>query len=122
MTRILVVEDDPAIALGLEDDLTLEGYTVEVVRNGEAALARLGNGGIDLVLLDVMLPRKDGFAVCRELRKDPKFRRTCIILASGQTESLTREKAKEVGADFCLPKPYDVKQLMGLISGRHGRA
>ena len=69
MTRILVVEDEPGIALGLEEDLTLEGYRVEVVADGEAAVRRGRDGHFDLILLDVMLPRKDGFQVCRELRR-----------------------------------------------------
>ncbi len=63
MARILVVEDEPGIALGLEDDLTLEGYEVEVVRDGTAATVRAREGGFDLVLLDVMLPGKDGFQI-----------------------------------------------------------
>ena len=68
-TRILVVEDDAGIALGLEEDLSIEGYGVEVVRDGETALRRAREGRVDLILLDVMLPGKDGFAVCRELRR-----------------------------------------------------
>ena len=67
-TQILVVEDDAGIALGLEEDLSIEGYGVEVVRDGETAVRRAREGRIDLILLDVMLPGKDGFAVCRELR------------------------------------------------------
>ena len=69
MTRILVVEDDPGIALGLEDDLTLEGYDVEVARDGETAVRRAQEHHFDLIVLDIMLPRKDGYQVCRELRR-----------------------------------------------------
>ena len=69
MTRILVVEDEPGIALGLEMDLKLEGYEVEVARDGDTGLRRAREGGFDLILLDVMLPKKDGFAVCREIRR-----------------------------------------------------
>lgn len=69
MTRILVVEDEPGIALGLENDLKLEGYEVEVARDGETALRRAREQSFDLILLDIMLPRKDGFAVCREIRR-----------------------------------------------------
>lgn len=68
MAKILVVEDERNIALGLEDDLKLEGYEVEVTGDGETAIERAKDGAFDLILLDVMLPRKDGFAVCRELR------------------------------------------------------
>jgi DNA-binding response OmpR family regulator len=69
MSRILIVEDDPAIAIALEDDLRLEGYAVEVVHDGEAASKRARETPFDLVLLDLMLPKKDGFEVCRELRR-----------------------------------------------------
>ena len=69
MTRILVVEDEPGIALGLEDDLKLEGYDVEVIGDGVLASHRARQGGFDLILLDVMLPGKDGFEICRELRR-----------------------------------------------------
>jgi len=69
MPRILVVEDEPQLALGLEDDLKLEGYDVEVSRDGEAASLRAREQPFDLIILDVMLPRKDGFEVCRDLRR-----------------------------------------------------
>jgi DNA-binding response OmpR family regulator len=66
--RILVAEDEPGIALGLEDTLRFEGYDVEVVANGVLAGRRAMQQSFDLILLDVMLPGKDGFEVCRELR------------------------------------------------------
>ena len=66
MIKILVVEDEPGIALGLEEDLTIEGYGVEIAGDGETALRRAREGQFNLILLDVMLPRKDGFQVCRE--------------------------------------------------------
>ncbi len=69
MARILVVEDERNLALGLEDDLKLEGHEAEVVRDGEAAIQRAQQKPFDLIILDVMLPRKDGFEVCRELRR-----------------------------------------------------
>jgi DNA-binding response OmpR family regulator len=113
MTRILVVEDDPAIALGLEDDLTLEGYTVEVVRDGEAALARAGEGGIDLVLLDVMLPRKDGFAVCRELRR--RGAHVPIIIVTAKTHEAEKILGLELGADDYVTKPFSPAELRARI-------
>ena len=69
MTKILIVEDEPAIALGLRNDLKLEGYSVEVAGDGETAVSRATKIAFDLILLDVMLPRKDGFSVCRDLRR-----------------------------------------------------
>jgi DNA-binding response OmpR family regulator len=113
MTRILVVEDDPSIALGLEDDLTLEGYAVEVVRDGEAALARVGRGGIDLVLLDVMLPRKDGFAVCRELRLHGVH--VPIIMVTAKTHEAEKILGLELGADDYVTKPFSPAELRARI-------
>ncbi|MCP5110456.1 MAG: response regulator, partial [bacterium] len=69
MTRILVVEDEPGIAFGLEVDLETEGYGVEIASDGNTAVERGGSGDFDLILLDLMLPGKDGFEVCRELRR-----------------------------------------------------
>jgi two-component system alkaline phosphatase synthesis response regulator PhoP len=113
MIRILVVEDDPAISLGLEDDLTLEGYAVEVVRDGEAALARAGAGGIDLVLLDVMLPRKDGFAVCRELRR--RGSNVPIIMVTAKTHEAEKVMGLELGADDYVTKPFSPAELRARI-------
>jgi len=72
MTRILLVEDDVSLAMGLEDDLKLEGYQVQVARDGEVATRRAAEEPFDLIVLDVMLPRKDGFEVCREVRRAGK--------------------------------------------------
>jgi DNA-binding response OmpR family regulator len=68
VSRILVVEDEPAIAFALDADLQSEGYGVTVVTRGDAAMKAMRESAYDLVLLDVMLPGKDGFEVCRELR------------------------------------------------------
>ena len=68
MQRILVVEDEPTIATGLQDDLEQEGYAVEVVTDGAVAIQRILEGEFDLILLDVMLPGADGFTVCRKAR------------------------------------------------------
>ena len=85
MTRILVVEDEPGIALALEDDLTREGYDVETLGDGEAASRRARDEPFDLILLDIMLPRKDGFEVCRELRRAGV--RTPIILLTARSST-----------------------------------
>src|SRR4029453_1973680 len=68
MKRILVIEDEPQMLLGLRDNLELEGYEVQTAGDGEEGLARAGSFAPDLVILDVMLPKKNGFDVCRELR------------------------------------------------------
>ena len=84
MTRILVVEDEPGIALALEDDLRLEGYEVEVTGDGTVAVRKGRDGRFDLILLDIMLTGKDGLDVCRELRRDGTT--TPIIMLTARTQ------------------------------------
>ena len=113
MMRILVVEDEPAIAFGLEADLKTEGYDVEVVGDGEAATRRAREGKFDLVLLDVMLPRKDGFEVCRELRR-AGFK-TPIILLTARSQEVEKVMGLEWGADDYVTKPFSPPELRARI-------
>ena len=113
MSRILIVEDDKAIAVALEDDLRLEGYGVELVTDGDAALERARVGGFDLVLLDVMLPKKDGFDVCRALRRSGVSSKILLLTArAGETEKVL---GLDVGADDYVTKPYSPKELRARI-------
>ena len=113
MSRILVVEDEADIALGLEDDLTVEGHQVEVARDGEAG-CRLGRDrGWDLILLDVMLPKKDGFDVCRELRRSGVH--TPIILLTAKAQEAEKVMGLELGADDYVTKPFSPRELRARI-------
>lgn len=113
MTKILVVEDEPGIALGLRNDLTLEGYSVEVVRDGETACQQAREEPFDLILLDIMLPRKDGFAVCRELRRGGM--RTPIIVLTAKTQEAEKVLGLELGADDYVTKPFSPLELRARI-------
>ncbi len=113
MTRILVVEDEPAIAFGLEADLRAEGYDVEVVGDGEAAVRRGRDAAFGLVLLDVMLPRKDGFEVCRELRRAGV--RTPIIILTARGQEAEKVMGLEWGADDYVTKPFSPPELRARI-------
>jgi two-component system alkaline phosphatase synthesis response regulator PhoP len=113
MARILVVEDEPYIALGLKSDLVLEGYEVEVARDGQAAFDRAGNEPFDLILLDVMLPRKDGLAVCRELRH--RGVRTPIIMLTAKTQEAEKVLGLELGADDYVTKPFSPLELRARV-------
>lgn len=113
MSRILIVEDDAAIAVALEDDLRLEGYRVEVVIDGEMAVQRGREGSFDLVLLDLMLPKKDGFDVCRELRRSGVRSKILLLTARGaETEKVL---GLDLGADDYVTKPYSPKELRARI-------
>ena len=113
MAKILVVEDEPYIALGLKSDLALEGYEVEVARDGETALERARKEPFDLILLDVMLPGKDGFAVCRELRHDGV--RTPIIMLTAKTQEAEKVLGLELGADDYVTKPFSPLELRARV-------
>jgi DNA-binding response OmpR family regulator len=114
MARILVVEDEPTIAMGLHDDLELEGHVVEVVEDGVAAQSAALELRHDLILLDVMLPRKDGFAVCRSLRAAGV--RTPIILLTAKGQEVDKILGLEFGADDYVTKPFSPRELVARIN------
>ncbi len=113
MPRILIVEDEPGIALGLEDDLKMEGYEVEVVGDGLRACRRAKEDAFDLILLDVMLPGKDGFEVCRELRRHGL--RTPIMMLTAKTQEAEKVLGLETGADDYVTKPFGTRELRARI-------
>jgi len=120
MTRILIVEDEPAIALGLEDDLKMEGYEVEFAADGLTAATRAKEESFDLILLDIMLPGKDGFDVCRELRRAGV--RTPILMLTAKTEEAQKVMGLELGADDYVTKPFGTRELRARIKALVRRA
>jgi len=113
MTRILVVEDEPGIALALEEDFKSEGYEVEVVEDGETASRRAREENFDAILLDLMLPRKDGYEVCRELRRAGVA--TPILMLTAKTHEAEKVLGLELGADDYVTKPYSPRELRARI-------
>jgi DNA-binding response OmpR family regulator len=120
MTRILVVEDEPAIALCLEDDLKMEGYDVEVVSDGMAASRRARETAFDLIILDLMLPGKDGFEVCREVRRHGLG--TPILVLTAKALESEKVMAFELGADDYVTKPFGTRELRARIKALLRRA
>ncbi|MBI4909889.1 MAG: response regulator transcription factor [Acidobacteria bacterium] len=113
MARILVVEDEPSIALGLKSDLRLEGYDVEVAADGETAARRAAEASFDLILLDLMLPGKDGLTVCRELRRAGN--RVPIIILTAKAHEAEKVLGLELGADDYVTKPFSPVELRARI-------
>ncbi len=120
MTRILVVEDEPGIALGLEDDLKMEGYDVEIISDGMAASRRARETPFDLILLDIMLPGKDGFEVCRDIRRHGL--RTPILMLTAKTQEAEKVMGLELGADDYMTKPFGTRELRARIKALLRRA
>ena len=116
MPRILIVEDEPDIALGLEDDLRVDGYGVEIAGDGLTALRKAREPGWDLILLDVMLPGKDGFDVLRELRRGGV--QTPVILLTAKAQDAEKVLGFELGADDYLTKPFSPRELRARIKAR----
>ena len=113
MQRILVVEDEPTIATGLQDDLELEGYAVEVINDGVFAMRQVLEGEFDLIVLDIMLPGVDGFAICREARM--KGIRTPIIMLTAKGQEVDKVVGLELGADDYVTKPFSPRELLARI-------
>lgn len=109
MPRVLIVEDEPDIAMGLEEDLTSNGYSVSIATDGDLALRQARAEPWDLILLDVMLPRRDGFEVCRQLRRDGV--KIPIILLTAKTHEAEKALGLELGADDYFTKPFSLREL-----------
>lgn len=113
MPNILIVEDDKDIALGLEEDLSRHGHKVETAGDGIKALELGREGRWDLIILDLMLPQKDGFEVCRELRRTGI--KTPIIMLTAKTHESEKILGFELGADDYITKPFSPRELRARI-------
>jgi DNA-binding response OmpR family regulator len=120
VARILVVEDEPDIALGLQLDLRDEGHEVEILDDGEDASRRAREPGWDLILLDVMLPQKDGFEVCRDVRR-AKIR-TPILMLTAKAQEAEKVMGLDMGADDYMTKPFSPRELRARVRALLRRA
>jgi len=111
--HILIVEDDPHIQLGLTEALTGEGYTVTGCTDGGQAAALIRQARPDLVLLDVMLPRKNGYDICRELRAEKNTVPVLMLTAKGQ--EIDKVVGLELGADDYVTKPFGLRELLARV-------
>jgi DNA-binding response OmpR family regulator len=112
---ILVADDEPNIVLSLEFLLKQAGFRVRTVSDGEAALAAIAQDPPDLVLLDVMIPGRDGYAVCQEIRGNPAWRSMRIIMLTAKGGEAQREKGLSLGADEYVTKPFSTRELVARI-------
>ncbi len=113
MQRILVVEDEEALQMGLEENLKYEGYEVVTARDGAEALTLAGEHELDLILLDIMLPKVSGYEVCRKLREDG-----CgvpIVMLTARQEEFDKLHGFEMGADDYVTKPFSIKELLARV-------
>jgi two-component system alkaline phosphatase synthesis response regulator PhoP len=118
--RILLIEDEPGLILTLTDSLTSEGYIIETASDGESGLQRATENIYDLIVLDVMLPRKNGLDVCRDLRQQKNT--TPILMLTARGEIIDKVLGLKIGADDYLTKPFDVLELFARIEALMRRA
>ena len=113
MARILIVDDEPEIVRGLEDNLRFEGYRTASATNGQEALALARSDAPDLILLDIMMPRMSGWDVCRALRE--KGIEAPIIMLTARGEEVDRVRGLELGADDYVTKPFSLRELLARV-------
>ena len=118
--KILIVEDEEIIRLGLQDNFELENYIVETACDGEEAIAKADSFEPHLVLLDLMIPKKSGFEVCRVIRK--KHPGTFIIMLTAKTEETSKVAGLEMGADDYVTKPFSILELLARVKAFLRRA
>ncbi|HMK13962.1 MAG TPA: response regulator [Burkholderiales bacterium] len=114
--KVLIADDEPNIVISLEFLMGHCGYVVSVARNGEEALQQLETFKPDLILLDVMLPLKNGFDVCQKIRENTKFQATKIIILTAKGHVAEIAKGYALGADAYITKPFGTKELLGHVA------
>jgi len=110
--RILIVDDEPNIVISLEYLLKKEGFQIAVATDGEAALQLASSFVPDLILLDIMMPKKSGFEVCQALRADPALAAMKIIMLTAKGRETEVAKGLALGADAYVTKPFSTKELV----------
>src|SRR5438552_515094 len=120
MNKILLVEDEAGLILTLTDRLEAEGFAVESANDGESGLQAALSENFDLIILDVMLPRKNGYDVCRDLRQ--KSINTPILMLTAKGETIDKVLGLKLGADDYLTTPFEVIELMARIEALLRRA
>ena len=112
---VLIVEDEPNIVLSLEFLMKKAGYDVTVERDGDAALAAVAQAAPDLILLDVMLPKRNGYQVCESIRSDPALADIKIIMLTAKGRDAERDKGIALGADEYITKPFSTREVVDKV-------
>ena len=113
--RILIVDDEPNIVTSLEFLMRENSYEVRVARDGEEALRRAESFLPDLILLDVMMPQRSGFEVCRKIRENPALRDVKIVMLTAKGRDVEKDRGLNLGANAYVTKPFSTKELMNTV-------
>lgn len=112
---VLVVDDEASIVLSLEFLMKQAGYRVRVANDGEAALAAIAAEPPDLVLLDAMMPKRDGFDVCQTVRANPAWSAVRIVMLTAKGRDVERDKGLALGADAYITKPFSTREVVDRV-------
>jgi DNA-binding response OmpR family regulator len=112
---VLLADDEPSIRETLGFILEMEGFNVASAEDGEQALSEIRRLRPRAVLLDAMMPRRDGFDVCRTVKADPTLSGTAVVILTALGQQADRRRALEAGADFFVVKPFDDEELVALL-------
>ena len=113
--KVLIADDEQNIVISLEFLMKREGYQVEVANDGEEAVRRIRASRPDLVLLDVMMPRKNGYEVCQEIRAEPALQGTRILMLTAKGRDTEVAKGLALGADAYMTKPFSTRELVDKV-------
>lgn len=113
MKQILIIEDDPAIRIGMKETLTSEGYSVQEAETGIKGFEIASQKNFDLILLDLILPGKDGLEICRDLRNNGV--KTPIVMVTSRKEEIDKILGLEIGADDYVTKPFSIRELLARV-------
>ena len=114
--KILIVDDEPNILLSLEFLMRQAGYQVRTANDGEKALTAITEDCPDLILLDAMMPNKNGFEVCQEIRANPDLSHVKIVMLTAKGREVDREKGMAMGADDYITKPFSTREVVNRIA------
>jgi len=125
MPRILIVDDEPNIVLALELLMKREGYEILTVDDGQKVFEVVREFNPDLILLDIMMPKMDGYEVCQRIRADASLKDISIIMLTAKGREVEKEKGLALGADYYITKPFSTREVImkvkEILAGRSVR-
>ncbi|MFH1098179.1 MAG: response regulator [Candidatus Desantisbacteria bacterium] len=115
MAKILIIDDEPLLVMAMKIRLESVGYEVISAYDGQEGLTKAQEEHPDLIILDVMLPKKNGYQICQQLKFDEQYKHIPIIMLTAKTQKMDKKYAQQAGADFYITKPFENKELLAKI-------
>jgi len=119
---VLIVDDEPNIVMSLEFLMKKQGYDVRVASDGDTAISAIEENAPDLVLLDLMIPKRDGFDVCQKIRSNPEWNSVRIVMLTAKGRDIEKEKGLALGADDYITKPFSTREVISRVAELLGSA